>query len=147
MRCFRTGDAHDPQVFLTAIVTVMTHYPVDVVAEVCDPYRGIPGKQNWIPTPFEVRKACDDIMLPRLKARERDRRINSQLEERKRIEDKGGLRHQTWDEVKSEMAGRGIFFSHSRPQAIETAETVKAKLKITDAEWNAIPNAPTKAST
>jgi hypothetical protein len=48
-------------VFITAIITIMAHYPIAVVEEVVDPFHGLPSKLQFPPTPFDVRCACDAV--------------------------------------------------------------------------------------
>lgn len=143
LRSFRGTEAADPATFITAIVTVLVKYPIDIARAAADPYSGIPGKQNWVPTPYEVRKFCDDIYLPRLRAAEREKRVQEQLAERDQIESQGGLKRQTYEEAKAEMAQCGIFFDQAgRPKRLETEKTVRERLGITKEQWDAIPNAP-----
>lgn len=33
---------------------------MDVVRFVCDPRTGLPGSSKWMPSPFEVKAACDE---------------------------------------------------------------------------------------
>jgi hypothetical protein len=143
LRCFRNAEAVDPKVFITGIVTILYHYPIEVVERVCDPFSGIPGKQNWPPTLFEVRSACDEIYLPMMKAADRQRAIDRQLEERRQIESRPRAA-QTFEEFKAEMARRGVFIGGRRPM-IETAEMVKIKLGITEEQWKALPDLPKKS--
>lgn len=41
------------------MVLVFTDYLEDVVRHVCSPREGLPSKQNFLPTIYEVRQACD----------------------------------------------------------------------------------------
>jgi hypothetical protein len=51
----------DPEIFITAIVSILMHYPVAVCEEVVDPFFGLPAKLKFPPTPYDVRQACDAI--------------------------------------------------------------------------------------
>ena len=80
--CYRTGDANDPEVYVTAIVHVLSHYPEDVVARVVDPMTGLPGRLKWLPSVQEVRAACDEVHGLQCRIREYDERSKKQLAER-----------------------------------------------------------------
>jgi hypothetical protein len=51
----------NPEIFITAIVTILMHYPVKVVEEVVDPFFGLPSKLKYPPTPYDVRQACEEV--------------------------------------------------------------------------------------
>lgn len=80
--CYRTGDANDPEVYTAAVVAVLSDYPEDVVAHVCDPRRGLPATNQWLPTVAEVRLACENRAHRLASEREREQRIERQLSER-----------------------------------------------------------------
>jgi hypothetical protein len=65
--CFRTGEAADPEVYVTAISAVLAQYPEQVVRDVTDPIIGLPSRSKWLPTVSEVREACEALVQ-----RERD---------------------------------------------------------------------------
>lgn len=85
--CFRSGDAADPEVYVTAVGAVLSRYPEDVVRQVTDPVRGLPGRSKWLPTVSEVREACEALMRPRVEAEARRKRF---AETQALIEDKAG---------------------------------------------------------
>jgi hypothetical protein len=57
--CFRQGDANDPEMYGTAIASILSLYTPEVVQFVCDPRTGLPGRMNWMPSVAEVKAACD----------------------------------------------------------------------------------------
>src|SRR5690349_15537233 len=61
--CFRTGEANNPEVFVTAIAATLARYPDQVIYEVTDPRTGIPSKISWMPTIKDVREACEQATL------------------------------------------------------------------------------------
>ncbi len=83
--CYRTGDAHDPQVYVTAVVAVLSDYPLDIVTAVTNPSVGIPAKLKWLPTIAEIKTACEDIAGPRRRIVEWEARSRAQLAERERL--------------------------------------------------------------
>jgi hypothetical protein len=126
--------------YTTAIAAVLAEYPADIVREVTDPRRGIQTKLNWLPTVAEVKKACEQLAAPRRQQAAYAAAVRRQLEERKRIE---GPR-QTVEEIRAEMAKRGIHLGRSGRGQIETPASAKAKLGLTDEQWNAIPDGPAR---
>lgn len=80
------GEANDPEIYTRAIVVAFSDYPEDVMQMVCDPRSGLPSKVNWLPTPKEVRDACEAIMGPRRRAEERKESIRRQLAEREALD-------------------------------------------------------------
>lgn len=56
---FRKGEAENPEVYVSAITRIFDAYPEHVISFVTDPLTGLPGKTDWLPTPREVREACD----------------------------------------------------------------------------------------
>lgn len=83
--CYRKQDCADPEVFAAAVVAILSHYPVDVVAKVTDPHRGLPSTLKWFPTPYEIREACDVLNEAAKRRAEADARVKQQLAERERV--------------------------------------------------------------
>jgi len=145
MTQFRSSQGTDPEVFLTAIVAVLMHYPIDV-AELCaDPYLGLPGQQPYTPTPYDVKQFCEKQLRPRREKADWDQRTRAQIEDRSQ-----DLRHsprQTIQEVEDEMAERGVFLPGYLKRAgqlqrgpQETPESVRRKSGLTQAQWDALPD-------
>jgi hypothetical protein len=85
LSCYRTGDAHDPQMYVAAVVAVLSDYPLDIVTAVTNPSTGIPAKLKWLPTIAEIKTACEDIAGPRRRITEWEARSRAQLTERERL--------------------------------------------------------------
>lgn len=66
--CYRTGAANDPEVYIAAVVRVLSTYPMSIVHRVIDPVTGLPGRTKWLPTIPEINEACEELA-------ERERRI------------------------------------------------------------------------
>lgn len=62
--CYRKGEASDPEVYTTAVISVLASFPEDIVVAVTDPVRGLPSESQFLPTIAEVRAACDRRMQP-----------------------------------------------------------------------------------
>lgn len=139
--CFRTGDANDPEVFISAVIRILRAYPMDIVQKVIDPLDGIPGRQNWLPTPHEVKAACDALYLPRLRAEQREKDLQRQLAEREENEARG--RRPSYQELVDLCAKDGLFIGERRLHRLPgDAAEVKAHLGISDEQWDAIPDSP-----
>lgn len=78
----RTGEANDPETYISAVVRVLSAYPMDVVAHVVDPLDGVLSRVNWLPTPKEVRDACEEFHGPQRRMSAFEDRSKAQLEER-----------------------------------------------------------------
>lgn len=138
--------------YAAGILSVMVHYPEDVVERVVDPFTGIPSKQTFRPSIHELRRYLDDEMRPIRAERDRKLRENRQLRERAAvaIEGEPRERRKTMVEIENECAAQGIFFESWRrrnPTLMgpggkfhgETPQTVQAKLGLSQAEWEAMP--------
>jgi hypothetical protein len=69
------NDANDPELFLTGATTMLSSYPEIVVERVCDPLRGLPAKNKFLPAIAEIREACEREMIwhDAVERRDRDR--------------------------------------------------------------------------
>lgn len=57
--CYRKAEASDPEIYAAATAAVLSEYPQDVIDFITDPRTGLPSTSQWLPSVFEVRKACD----------------------------------------------------------------------------------------
>lgn len=51
-------------VYLSAIITILTEYPIEIVMVVTDPAHGLASKTDWL-TPKAVRDACEALARER----------------------------------------------------------------------------------
>jgi hypothetical protein len=140
----RTGEANDPEAYISAVVRILSAYPIDVVQQVIDPLNGLPGKLEWLPKPFEIRKACEEIYRPIRRRREWEERSKEQLAERERLANLPPPK-QTYEAFKADMAARGMPID-KQSRNIESAAKLKAKYGLTNAQWDAIPDLPANHS-
>jgi hypothetical protein len=137
----RTGEANDPEAYVASIIRILSAYPLDIVWRVVDPLDGLPGKLEWLPKPYEVKKALDEIYVPR-KARERaHQQLIEQLQERQRIEAMPQPQ-QTRDDIRAEMQRRGFPMVAAAPVFEGDVGVIKKRYGISDVEWDMIPDAP-----
>ena len=80
--CYRSGDANDPDVYIAAVVRVLSGYPLDVVQRAIDPLTGIPSRMKWLPTIPEIRTQCEEIHGIQRRIKEYEERSKQQLQER-----------------------------------------------------------------
>lgn len=86
--CYRTGDANDPETYVTAIAAVLSKFPEKVITTVTDPRVGLPRKKTWLPSIKEVHDACEAEHEPMREEAARQDRIARQLRERVELEEK-----------------------------------------------------------
>lgn len=57
--CYRRGEANDPAVYANTVAALLANYPPEVVEEVTNPLRGMPVQTDFMPTPRELKIACE----------------------------------------------------------------------------------------
>lgn len=58
--CYRKAEASDPEIYAAATSAVLAEYPQEIIDYVTDPRTGLPSNSQWLPSVFEVRKACNE---------------------------------------------------------------------------------------
>lgn len=56
--CYRRDEAHDPEIYVSAVAAVLSEYPAAVVESVTDPRTGLASENKFLPNVAEVREAC-----------------------------------------------------------------------------------------
>lgn len=56
--CYRKDEAHDPEIYCSAVAATLSEFPRQVVEYVTDPRTGLPSSSKWLPNIAEVREAC-----------------------------------------------------------------------------------------
>jgi hypothetical protein len=79
--CYPRNDANDPDTFLMAATALLASYPEVVADRVCDPLRGLPAKNKFLPALAEIREACEREMIwhDAVERRERERRHTAEV--------------------------------------------------------------------
>ena len=79
--CYPAGSANDPEMFITAATAMLACYPELVVERVCDPLRGLPAKNKFLPAIAEIRAACETEMVwfDSVERRDRERRHTAEV--------------------------------------------------------------------
>jgi hypothetical protein len=70
--CYRASEANDPETFMAAAAATLSRYPTHVVIDVCDPIRGLPSGDEWLPSIARIRTACEEKMKPIYEAQRRE---------------------------------------------------------------------------
>lgn len=148
--CYRQGDANDPEVYITAVVRVLSAYPIDVVERVIDPVTGLPSKLKWLPSVPEIRSACEEIHGLQLRIKETHEQIERQLTEREELQRVKASNQETIDEMWADMARRGWKPTEEqqkirRTVAFNDVALLKTKYGVSDEQWNALPDLPDSA--
>lgn len=143
--CYRTGDANDPEIYITAAVRVMSQYPLDVVQRVVDPITGLPGKINWLPTVKEIRDACQEIYGPTQRLNEWKDKAAQQLAEREKL-DTERARRPTLAELHTKYDGPngepwGLDVGRRRPMSRDEARG-KLASRFGQAALDGAPDSP-----
>lgn len=71
--CYPRNEANDPEIFITAATATLASYPELVAERVCDPLRGLPAKNKFLPAIAEIRAACETEMVWHYAVEKRDR--------------------------------------------------------------------------
>lgn len=136
--CFRTGEAHDPKVYVAAAIRVLSEYPVETQRYVTDPGSGLPSKVNWLPTVKEIRDACEDHYGPQRRAMEREAAERRQFAERKALAAPEGPRP-TYEELIERCRRDGLPIGGKAAEPFDVKD-FREKYQISEDDWNAIPN-------
>ena len=70
---FPRSDANDPESFIIGAAAMLARYPEAVTRAVCDPVRGLPSTNKFLPAISEIRDACERQMVWHDAVEKRDR--------------------------------------------------------------------------
>lgn len=139
---------HDPEVYIAEIVSILIGYP-RAVGEAAIKHAGLESPK-YLPSAPEIAVACQHVTAPTVIDRMSSWELRSQwqLAERAEIDAKRNAetpeqRRAVVEKIRRDMAAAGMPIMGDQKRAYrETPETVKARLGISDAQWDAIPDAP-----
>lgn len=137
--CYRTGDANDPETYISAVICVLARYPIEVIRDATDPATGLPGRLKWLPSIAEIREECEMLAARIAREAEREKRIAEQLEARKALPDMRPRK--SYAQLQSELAEVGIYIG--RQPAQFDVRAFREKWNISQEQWDSIPNAET----
>lgn len=138
--CYPSLNLHDPETYITAMSATLVQYSYWVgeraVAKVSKTCKFPPSMADLVEILNEFKPSSISWVSSY------DQRSAAQLAERERLATLPAPR-QTPEEAAAEMAARGIFmFGPSSTESEFTPAKVKEKYGLTDAQWDAIPDAP-----
>jgi hypothetical protein len=142
--CYRTGDANDPETYVAAVIAVLSRYSAQIVREVTNPVAGLPAKLKWLPTIAEIRDECELLQARERRQEQRDADLRKQFAERKALEDIDRHSRKTYQQLVEECRARGIMIGPDGQSDIDVTDILRKKYGITDEQWDAIPNTPSK---
>lgn len=99
--CYRTGAANDPEVYIAAVVRVLSAYPMSIVHRVIDPVTGLPGRTKWLPTIPEINEACEELADRERRIAQMDDQAERQLEVRRQWEASRAQPRPSLDDLKA----------------------------------------------
>jgi hypothetical protein len=151
--CYRTGEANDPEVYISAVTHILAQYPEDVMRAVSDPLTGLPVKIEWLPKLKEVLAACEEIVGRQRRLDQFSQRSEQQLRERdeREREDAERTTRPTLDEIKTDLRARGIDLDKKREQELAERDDrlqrrrVDANQKEIERAWAARGEEPRRA--
>lgn len=123
-RCYRVGEASDPETFVAMATATLCDYPEMIVRRVC---YGVPRQSKWLPSIAELRQACETAMRP---LREADRSEAERRRTRAILAAPEGPRvsRAKWDALSADLPTRTV--SEASPDR---------RLAAALAEWAAQP--------
>lgn len=140
-------NAKPPDSYLGTIAALLCAYPRRIALDVADPIRGVARKCKFLPTVADIVAWCEKP-LERIERRaEYEWRSRVQLKERMRL----AAEHKAEDaehragvvaRIRAALAAAGMRLGGEPAGPIETAAQFRARLGISDAAWNAIPDGP-----
>jgi hypothetical protein len=143
--CYRTGDANDPEIYVSAVISVLVRYPVEIIREVTEPSTGLPGKSSWLPTVAEVRNECEVLAARERRKIEREQQIAEQIQARTQITYQRP--RPTYEELQRRCAEVGLMIGPkgSRLGPLDPGKVME-KHGISKEQWDAIPAKGSKFS-
>jgi hypothetical protein len=125
---------NDPESYYSNLISILCMYAeVDARVAIAD----VGNHCAYLPSRFDVRQACERAASARARPLARAAAIRRQLDER---DERTCYRpSQTVEEVRAEMRARGLPMGDK--VHTETPETARAKLGLTQEQWDALPSA------
>jgi hypothetical protein len=140
--CYRSGDANDPESYISAVVSVLSRYEISVIRDVTEPATGLPSRLKWLPTIAEIREHCDMLEQRDRRKAEREQQIRAQLEARETLQITDMRPRKTYEQLIAECRAAGLDVGPKKIQARIDPEFMREKLKLSKEQWDAIPDAP-----
>jgi hypothetical protein len=144
---YPNGQPHDPKGYIGTLARLLCQYPRSIATLCADPIHGVARTTKFLPSTMEMIAFCEDRVGLLTHTIKRQARIEKQLQERDEWE-RGPAEpppRQTIEEFHAEMRDRGLPMGGKAGHK-ETPASVRAKLGISQEQWDAIPDAPARGS-
>lgn len=143
--CFRTGDANDPEVYVTAVIAVLCRYELSIVEAVTSPTDGLPARLNWLPTVAEIRKACEEVHAQNSRLDEQHTRLIEQFRERDEYEREQRQRPRRLSVA--ELKAKYGDWDQRAADKLQVQSEARAKLiaQVGEEAFDSIPDAPPRS--
>lgn len=121
-------------------MALFENYPARIVERAVSPVHGLPNIHTFVPRLSEIAKFLEAEMAPIRRQQERDSRPlmlpQPPIDQTKR---------KTYEELQAICARDGLIIGRKKPENRERyARDFRAKHDISDAAWDAIPDAPVR---
>jgi hypothetical protein len=141
---YRKDDFQDADGYVVQAAMLLERYADRVITEATDPISGIQSHVKFPPSLAELREYCDEVNRRSNYGKNWSEQSRRQLTERLQIEQQyksPEARAAIMEKMKKELEAYGFKFNTTKSHG-ETAATVKAKLKISDQDWDKLPDLP-----
>lgn len=142
LRSYASLPLHDPEGYVAEIVTLLTGYPLWAGESVIDDVR---HTAKYLPNISDIHPKLEAAIRPLKYAVEWDAQSQRQLlEDKRNAGESPEHRAAVIDRIRKEMAANGMPIMGDKESDFDprfTVSAVKEKLKITDEQWNQIPDA------
>ena len=134
--------------YIGTMAALLCQYPRSAATKCADPLRGVARTTKFLPTVADVVAWCEQPLESMTRIVDFEDRSARQLRERREQEEfdaREPLEHRrkVVDRIRKQMAAAGMTLEGDRAQEHgETPLKVMAKLGVTEAQWNAIPDGP-----
>lgn len=136
---------HDPETYIAMVTSLLCQHAYWVGERAIDQASNV--SQFIPPTKGQLVEALDTFRPQVSWTDTYDARSREQLAARLALAPPEDEPRQTFEEIKAEMIERGFNWGGMRDRKpIETAATVRAKFGLSQAQWDAIPDAPAKST-
>ena len=140
---YPSTDLHDPETYIATMAAVLCRYPLDVGERAIE---SVVMSLKFIPVVAEIVEACRQQLPAPTWTDEWEARSRAQIEERQRL-----AAPPSKTEYERITDGFKQLRTYLRPDEANkenqfTPKKIKAKFGLTDAQWDAIPDAPPDSS-
>lgn len=143
LTAYPNGGAQAGKSYIGTIASVLLQYPRSIALRCAHPVNGVPRKSEFMPTVATVVAWCEAEAQAMWNVVANERREEAQLRDRQEQEALSDYNPDVLDRVRKAMRKAGMpIMGDKRNEAAYSVAAAKEKLGLSDAQWNAIPDAP-----